>query len=323
MLIRSLAVTLAAASLLSGTASAQTGRVVDGRVVERGGRAAIARAQVELDGYPLVLTGPAGEFRYEQVEPGGYALRVTALGYAPRDLFLVVRQDTSLTIELERAPVRLDTLYVEGRTVDLRGRVTERGTDLGLFRVEVRVANGNRETETNTAGRFRLRAVPAGPPLALALRAFGYLPLDAEVVAEADTTLAFALEPDPLVQRMIAVEVRRLEERSRPYRAALLPAIDRTGLLRRAGGTVYDVVRSHYGLFPGRLKCIVIDDEQNYNGLEALNLLLPAELERIEFFERGAMLRIYTRDFIRNRLGSRAELPRPLYVALSNPPVCR
>ncbi len=307
---------------LDTAAAAQTRVVVQGRVVERGDGSAVPNATVELDGHPIVATAMDGSFRFEQVEPGGYSLRSSALGYAPRDLFLVVRRDTTVLIEMDVAPFELDTLAVEGRTINVRGHVRDGESELSLFRAEI-VTNLNRGTNTNSAGRFRLRDIPAGLPLAIGIRSFGYLPFDSVIVAYADTTLVFNLAADPLAQRMIAVEVGRLEKRSRPFRSAIMPPMDRERLVREGNGTVLDVLQSEYSIHLGRVRCILIDERQSYNGLEELALILPEELERIEVLERGLMLRIYTRDFIRKMLGGGIELVRPVYVPYGRPPFCR
>jgi hypothetical protein len=316
------AVTIAFAVLAASVlpALAQTQVVVQGRVFERGTATPVVGATVELDGQPSTTTSSTGAFRIEGVTPGGYSLRVEALGYSPSDVFLVIRQDTSLVVELDVAPVALDTLAVDAREIDLRGHVKERGSDLSLVRTEVHT-NLNRETRTNTAGRFRLRDLPAGFPILIQIRAFGYYPLDSTVVAEQDTTLTFELVVDSLAQRMIDVEVARLEERARPFRSAIMPAITREQLLR-SRGTVLDVLQSRYSINLGRVQCIVIDERQRYNGLDEFALILPEEVERIEVLERGAMLRVYTRDFIKTMLGGGIRLRRPVYIGQTRPPTC-
>ncbi|MCI0436101.1 MAG: carboxypeptidase-like regulatory domain-containing protein [Gemmatimonadetes bacterium] len=299
---------------------AQTQFVVEGRVVQESSGDPIANANIELDGQPAATTDSAGAFRFDNVPPGGWGLRVTALGWSPRDVFLVVRRDTSVVIVLSAAPLPLDTLAVRSRTVDIRGHARDRAADRDLFRARV-VTNLNRETTTNTVGRFRLRDMPAGFPVVIGIRAFGYLPLDQVVIAENDTTVIFALEIDPLVQRMIDVEVARLEKRARPFNTAIMPAIDRETLMRR-NGTALDVMKSEWGQFLSRIACILIDDVQRYNGLDELGLYFPEELERIEVLFRGRMLRIYTRTYIQRMLGRGTRLRDPVYIEFSRPPAC-
>jgi hypothetical protein len=319
--VRFLLTSLVILAASSSAAMAQTQIVVQGRVVERGSGTPLANVSVELDGHPAAVTSDDGEFRFERVTPGGYSIHAEAFGYTPADAFLVLRQDTTLLIELTVAPVSLDTLSVETRRINVRGQVRQSGTDLTLARADVRT-NLNRETRTNVAGRFRLRDVPAGVPVLVQIRAFGYLPLDSLVIAERDTSLTFDLEIDALAQRMIAQQVSRLEERSRPFRSAIMPAIDREALLR-SNGTILDILESRYSINLRRVRCIVIDERQNNNGMEALALYLPEDVERVEVLERGAMLRIYTREFIRKMLGGGVRLARPIYVPDARPPLCK
>ena len=309
-------------ALGASTAAAQSPVAIRGRVVERGSGAAIAGAVVELSETTPRVTDADGRFRFEHVAPGRYALTVQALGWSGHEAVLQVRADTTLLIEMDPAPIPLDTLNVESRVITMRGRVRERGTSLGLVAVEV-LADPDRRTATNVTGRFRLERVPAGPPIRISLRGFGYLPLDTVVAAFRDTTLALELDPDPLVQRMIDVEVAKLEKRSRPFRAAIMPPMDRAELLRNTNLTVLDLLRQRFSIFLRRVQCILIDDVQNYNGLDALVLYFPDELERIEVLERGAMLRIYTREYIRRMIAGEVELPGPLFIPLRPQPHCR
>jgi len=316
---RSLGIALAAIGTAASPLLAQVD--VRGRVIERGTGNAVDGASIQLGGLPVVVTTQAGEFRFRDVEPGRYELRVRALGYADHEQVLLVRRDTALSIELEVAPVPLDTIGVEGRTVTVRGLVREKGTRLGLIDVEI-LSSVNRSANTNAAGRFKLTRVPADLPVALQARGFGYLPFDTVVASPRDTTLTFDLDQDPLVQRAISVQVERLDTRSRPYRTPLMPVLDREELLRNIDTTALDLIKFKYGFFLGRVACILIDDRQSYNGLEQLALFLPDELERIEVLERGAMLRIYTRDYIRKMIGGGVTLARPS-MAPSKPPLCR
>jgi hypothetical protein len=138
-----------------------------------------------------------------------------------------------------------------------------------------------------------------------------------------DSTLIVHLEVDPVVQRMIQEQVDRVEARAHPFLTAVMPPMDREYLLRNRNGTAFDLIRHRYGHFVRRIRCILIDDRQRYNGPAELAHFLPEELERIEVLERGRMLRIYTRDYIRDRLGERGKLPMPVYVEYAEPPYCQ
>lgn len=308
-------------AMFAAPAAAQTGPRLAGRVVERGGDAGIAGATIEASGQ-RAITDITGRFGFEGLGAGPVHLRITAFGYADREIEIVLRADTTVKIELDPSPVPLDALMVEDRAITVRGRVQESGSDLGLIDVEIRI-EPDHETLTSTAGRFSIDDVPAGPPLRMSVRGFGYLPIESIVSAFEDTTLVIHLEPDPVMQRMIAEQVTRLEERGRPFNTAVMPAMDREYLLRNRGGTALDLIRFRYGPLLRRLKCILIDDRQSYNGLDELNHFVPEELERIEVLKGGAMLRIYTRDYIRDMVGGGVELAMPVYLEFSRPPFCR
>lgn len=296
--------------LMGVLASGVSAQTVSGRVIESGGDAGIAAATVELDG-ARVVTDITGSFTV-RANAGTHTLRVTAFGYATRETPLVVRADTTVVIALDPSPVALDPLVVEGRTMTLRGEVTEKGTDIGLYDVDVYA--GSQEKRTNVVGGFKIGDLPAGPPFLLSIRAFGYKPIDTMLSLFEDTTIAFALERDSLAQRMIDHQVARLEERAAPRLTAVMPVMDRDYLMRNRNATVLDLIKFRYSGFYTRIQCIMIDDRQSYNGLEELQLYLPDEMERIEVLERGKMLRLYTRDYIRDRLGQQGKLPQPVFV---------
>ena len=305
---------------------AQTGVVVQGRVFEAGGTAGIQNVVVELEGHGAVLTSADGSFRFERVEPGGYTLRVIAFGYAAESRFLAVDGDTTLTIPLEVAPVLLDPLVVQARVIDIEGRVRDPVKDFLLVDADV-LTNQGRATRTDSHGRFRLEDILEEVPLRVGVRAFGYLPVDTILLPDEDESYLFDLVPDSLVERMIEVQVVRLEERAAGRRAAIMRPMNRERLLRWAGhSTLRDVLESEYRSYLGRIRCVFMDEEEINDGgrlLSVLGTTLPEEVERIEFLFRGAMLRIYTREFIQNMIARDIELRRPSYVSLGRLPFCR
>lgn len=311
------------AVLLCGIASPAVARQtaeLSGRVIERNGEAGIAGATIEVAGR-TVLTDLRGRFTITELTAGRHVLTVGAFGYSVREVE-VTAPATDLVIELDPSPVALDPLVVTGATITLRGKVHERGDDRGLIDVQVLV-DPDHEEWTNSAGRFKVDDLPAGPPLRLEIRGFGYLPIHTIISAFRDTTLIIGLEPDPLMQRMIEIQAARLRDRAKPFDTAVMPAMDREDLLRNANTTAFDLIRYRYGRFLSRVKCMLIDDRQTYNGLAELMHFLPDELERIEFLFRGRMLRIYTRDYMRKLVGGGVELVRPVYVEYGSPPLCR
>ena len=292
-----------------------------GRVVESGSETGLAGATVEV-GARRILSDFDGRFSLADLPVGLLSVSVTAYGYAARRVDVRLMADTSIVVELDPAPVSLDPLRVEAGSITVRGEVLERGTDRALLDVEIR-AEPDHEAYTNVAGRFKLEDIPAGPPVRFSVRGFGYLPVESVLSAFEDTTVVIFLEVDPVVQRMIDQQVGRLEDRARPFATAVMPAMDREHLLKFRNYTALDLIRFEYGQFTGRINCILIDDRQSYNGMDELAHFMPAELQRIEVLERGKMLRIYTRDYVRDKLGEGGKLPMPVYVEYVDPPLCR
>ena len=315
-------------------ALAQTAVVVQGRVFDSGGTTSIQDVVVALDGHGAMLTSPDGTFRFEQVEPGGYTLRVVALGYAPRIQFIVVDGDTTVDVPLQIAPLPIDALLVEARPIDIEGRVRDRGRDLSLVNANV-LTNQGRATQTDANGRFSLERVLEGLPLLVTVQAFGYLPVDKILLPSEDESYVFDLEPDTVMERMIEVQVLKLEERAAPRFSGMRP-MNRERLLRSAGhSTLRDVLGVEYHTRFDRVRCVVIDEVQMLYGFDVWwNTTLVEEVERVEFLAFGpraqeVMMRIYTRAFIQDMVARDIRLRRPFYDGSTEydragrPPVCR
>lgn len=299
---------------------AQTGVVVEGRVLEAGTTAGIQNAIVELVGHGATLTSAAGTFRFEGVDPRGYVFRVDAFGYASESRFLAVDGYTTVSVPLEIAPLPLDSLVVEPRAIDIKGRVRDPGRGLLLVDAEI-LTNQIPPTGTDDHGRFTLDDVFEDVPLRVIVRAFGYVPVDTILLPDEDESYLFELVPDTVVERMIGVQVRRLEERAAGRRSALMRPMNRERLLRYAGhADLLTTLEFEYWRRIGRVGCVVLDEEQLLGGATSLLwTMLPEELERIEFLFRGAMLRIYTREFMREMIAGGIELRRPSMVGT----ICR
>jgi hypothetical protein len=306
------------AAALPHDVAAQFGVVVEGRVVESGG-APIALASVELEGLGATLTSQDGDFRFERVATGGYTLHVVAFGHAPVSRFVVLASDTTMTIELEASAIPLDSLTVDLRAVDIEGVVRDPDNDFSLVDIVVLTDQG-RSTRTDSHGRFELEGVFEGVPLQIAVRAFGYLPMDSVIDPREDGRYVFELEADPLVQAMVETQVERLAVRASPRFVAGMRNLNRDRLLRYAGSaTVWDVLLFEYGerklgRLGSRNACILIDEVQHEVGPGTRALLmhmLPEELERIEFMFSGTMLRVYTREFMQQMISRDMPLRRP------------
>ncbi len=309
-------------------ALAQTGVVVGGRVFEEGGTTGIPTARVELVGHGSTLTSADGSFRFDGVMPGRYTFRVVAFGYASESRFLPVESDTTVSVPLEVAPVLLDSLLIGARAIDIEGGVRDPEMDIRLVDAEV-LTNQGVAASTDRRGRFRLERVLEGVRLQVSVRAFGYLPLDSIIVPTENESYAFELEADPVVEAMIDEQVERIEERAAARRSVVMRPMNRQRLLRFAGThTLRAVLEGEYRFYLERVRCVIIDEQQQIGVWEPSTLfyLLPEEIERIEFLFRGAMLRIYTREFMQEMIARNTELREPIFFAPPRSvviPLCR
>ncbi len=123
---------------------------------------------------------------------------------------------------------------------------------------------------------------------------------------------------------MIATEVERIEKRAGGRLAITMRPLDRDDLLSWDNATLLDVLRHEYPNRGRRVRCVLVDEELLLAGMAEGVLLttLARDVERIEFLFDGAMLRVYTREFMRTMLGSGIELRRPTYVEWAEPPLC-
>jgi hypothetical protein len=307
---------------LSADARAQSGFTVRGLVVERGpDRRPIAGATIRLGEQYQAESNPSGEFEITNVRPGRYGLVVEALGFAPAQTVLVVREDTEGTIQLDPLPLPLDTLVVEPAIFNLRGRIVDQETGRSVPYVLVRTRNA--ETSTNDAGGFRLRNRARGPHV-IRVEGFGWIPRDTLIVLESDTVVTLSLEPDPITARDINAQIERLSIRSRSE-ADSRYEVDRETILESRGASPIDILKSpgavriwecpdrsrlcSYVGSPPRpqIPSVCVDDRKVF-GLEVLQLYPNAMIHHIEILGGGRRIRAYTTDFIEDMVAGRIHL---------------
>lgn len=300
---------------------AQSTMVVEGRVTDPSGTG-IPNATVALEGVGFRLSDDDGTFQFGVVPPRTYTLRVEGLGYEPVAMSIEVDRDLRLNVALNVSPLLLDSIVVESRTIQIEGRVWDPVQDLPVPAADV-VSNQADPTRTSWGGRFKIK-VGEGVSVRLVVRAFRYLQLDTLVVPERGMEYRFELEADPMVERMIEVEIARLDERAGGRRAIGMGPLNRDDLVRWSGATLRDLLRARFPARGGRIRCVILD-EKDVGGpmlLPTLETTFADDVERIEFLFRGAMLRIYTRGFMRKMIGGGLSLRRPVYSDMTRPPLC-
>ncbi|MQA91505.1 MAG: hypothetical protein GEU90_14980 [Gemmatimonas sp.] len=263
-------------------------------------------ATVELAGHGSTLTSEDGSFRFVGVEAGSYTFRTTAFGYIPESSLLVVRDDVTLSVPLEPAPLVLDSVGVNIERIDVGGRV--RDPEKEFFLVDATILTDQAVmARTDSHGRFRLRGVLERAPLTVRVRAFGYLPVDSIVLPTEDDRYLFELVEDSAVTALIARQIERLEERAAPRFAPLFRNMNRDRLLRFTGShTLRSILEFEYWPHLHRIRAVIVDGRRysmTDDPVAELSHILPEELERIEFFSAGrsaVVLVVYTRQFMRD-----------------------
>lgn len=302
-----------------------SGVTLRGEVVDAETEYPILGVVVELDGQRQRVTGVDGAFEFPNTPPGTWRLTAQMLGYGSWEGTVQIDEDTHVRIELGARPIELDTLEVAVREVAIRGRVRDLHTGRNLHRAEIRV-EPNHEAETDVAGRFRIRGVRTAAPVVVEVQAFGYLPQFAVVPPDLDEPLEFELEEDPIAQAMIARQVQRLEERADTHHAMTL-TLDREDALLREGWSANALVRGRFGLgHVRRIGCLVVN-EREIQGISPegyLEGIHATDVERLEIhnLNRTIMVRVYTRDFVRDMLREDEELGEIRFVITPTRVMC-
>jgi hypothetical protein len=233
------------------------------------------------------------------------------MGHAPLSASIVLNGDTTVVLEIDVAPIALDTLAVQARQNRVRGVVRDKAADVWLIDAEV-LATPDFQARTDQIGRFDLGKVPSGVPVTITVRSFGFLPQTVTLFPSEDTTLVFEMDEDPVVQAMIARQMKRLDERLADKRYTPLPTLERGDLLKNLNrsGTLFDVLYYKLGgAIWMRVACAIIDENQIIADWK-FGSLYPDLVHRVEILEipgprRRLALRIYTRAFVESMVNGR------------------
>ncbi len=267
-------------------------------------RTSIAGATVRMNGQPPYTTDREGGFVFNRIAPARYTLSVDVVGYRARTIDVDVRSDTALRIELEPAPVTLDSLVVRGGFVTIRGTLRDAATREPLMDAQVFMYPGSRRIGAIN-GSFTIRNVPRGDSVSILAEAMERLPGSVTFTAGRDTSINIDLKIDPIAQRMIAQQVVRLDRRANsiPYAKR---GMGRQDFERQPSGTIAEFLRRT--LSPSAVSttapylpispCIFLDDQR----IEADELLgqVPDMIERVEIYggTRARMIRVYTKRYV-------------------------
>jgi hypothetical protein len=293
--------------LLPGPLAAQTVRVSGTIVDER--QAPIQGAVVRITGNDTSMTtGPSGTFALGSVLVGRAILAVAAPTYEPRSIPIDLSRDTVLTIAMRSRIATLDPMVVRPTRVRVRGSVVDSLTGEPILFAIVSLYPGGRTAEASNIGNFRFDTVPAGPTILVA-EAVEHVPVHVMFDARRDTTLKIRLPIDSVAIRMMAEQAKRLSKRSQ---STPLPIrqFGRDDIAREARGTVGELV-DRLNLAPPGMRgrnaksadeaCVFYDDRKIAPGM--MDGLYPELVERVEIYQRGAMIRIYSKRYVMSLAG--------------------
>ena len=208
----------------------------------------------------------------------------------------------------------------------ITGRVTDATTGRPLRGVRVAVERQDRQTVTDPNGAFTLRDMEPGL-YAVTFSLMGYTERREDVVVgEAVQPLAVALAPDAVVLEGLTVQSDRFRRRRNglPYRVSTIDrdefiattartakaAVMEKAMLSPCGGTDRNCVRVRG---QNRPVILYIDERPAVNGLSELEEFDPSELYLVEVYRGGAMIRIYTVEFMQRAARTRL-IPEPIQI---------
>lgn len=221
--------------------------------------------------------------------------------------------------------------------VRVSGWVVDSHTGWPLANVKVSIPRLHREVLTDRAGAFRIDRVPEGD-WPVAVGRIGYTPEVLRIPADsASTELTLSLTPEPVLLEELQAVVDRYAVR-RNQLGESVAVLDHATLSIQAGST-RDALLRHASL--SRIPCpsrggsgvratmdprvcvsvrgtamipeVYIDERFARGGLDDLELIEPREIEMVEVFRGGAVIRVYTTVFIRNMARNR-QGPMPYLV---------
>jgi hypothetical protein len=243
---------------------------------------------VRISGSNITMTtGPSGTFIF-QVPPGGVVLTFVAVGREPRSLALDISRDTVLTVVMRARPVMLDTMRVRPGRIRIRGTVADSATNESIVAAQAGLFPDARYVSAYS-GRFTFDKVNPGPVMVV-VEAPEYLPTMVEFEASRDTTLRIRMRIDSTALRIIAVQVARLEARTRSIPFALRSA-GREDIARQRASTAGELIdRLMYRSYdPARRAATSADDAcVFYDDMRyAMSLMGKAELPKVTYTSNG------------------------------------
>jgi hypothetical protein len=212
----------------------------------------------------------------------------------------------------------------------VRGRVVEVATGSPVAGAYVAIPELRKRAYTDRTGTFTLTDVPAGAQR-LEVRQIGFQASEQSLAVPSADSLTVRLTPDPVTLQGITAQVDRLEFRrvhatlasatfnaqqmatfGHPNPVDFLRNVANLRLAPCNGSDLYggafargECVRSRGGMERVQL---VLDEHVERGGIDMLNAMPLQEIYRIEVYEGGALLFVYTKQFMQAMLRTHREL---------------
>lgn len=211
--------------------------------------------------------------------------------------------------------------------VTVSGQVIDHKTGHPLSGAVVALSGLKRRVVADAQGRFSFRRVRQGAHLLVATQLGYHEWAEAVEVGGADAELTVRLEPDPLVLEGITVKLNLLERRHRAV-AVSSRSFDRKWIAASGAPDMQEFLRAHAGVHPvpcggwgggagaqarwaaslSPTSCIfsrggtsavsVVIDEVPAMGLDHLAMYRPADVHRVDVYQGGRHVRVYTTWFM-------------------------
>ncbi|HEY0154223.1 MAG TPA: carboxypeptidase regulatory-like domain-containing protein [Longimicrobium sp.] len=213
-----------------------------------------------------------------------------------------------------------DTASVVGRAVDAATLAPIRG-------VVVRMSSLKRTAVSDSNGVFRIGGVPLGDHPTMVSRLGYRTTMSVWRVGREGLELEVPLAAEPLMLEAVRVQSRRFERRLRSS-GFTVRGFSSDELTASAANNASDFVQSRMGLARttcGSLAsgggldcvrvrgapvrpCVIVDERPAFSGLAELELYRPQELFRVDVIAGGAVIQVYTTQFVQ-RMNSQRWTP--------------